>query len=133
MKSRGIQSIEVGGRLLEALEPRLADFDQVVIDTGGGIEASSLALVASADTPMIVLTPEPTSFVDAYAIVKALWRGQGTVPNGFVDDLGMADRPGFDLSRGGNRSPSFRTSEPWLVHNMWYLLAVSALAGAAGK
>jgi len=66
------------GRLLEALEPRLADFDQVVIDTGGGIEASALALVASADTPLVVLTPEPTSFVDAYAVVKALNVAHGT-------------------------------------------------------
>jgi len=51
----------------------------------------------------------------------------GTVPNGFVRELGMADRPGFDLSRGGNRSPSFRTSEPWLVHNLFYLLAAGEL------
>lgn len=51
----------------------------------------------------------------------------GTIPNGFVRDMGMADRPGFDLSRGGNRSPSFRTSEPWLVHNLFYLLATSEL------
>ena len=42
----------------------------------------------------------------------------------------MADRPGLDLSRGGNRAPSFRTSEPWLVHNLLYLLAVSELNSA---
>lgn len=60
------------GRLLEALKPYAARFDHIVIDTGGGIEASALALVAAADTPLIVLTPEPTSFVDAYAMVKAL-------------------------------------------------------------
>ena len=51
----------------------------------------------------------------------------GTVPNGFVRELGMADRPGFDLTRTGSRSPSFRTSEPWLVHNLFYLLAASKL------
>lgn len=51
----------------------------------------------------------------------------GAIPNGFVRDMGIADRPGFDMSRGGNRSPSFRTNEPWLVHNMFYLLAASAL------
>ena len=57
----------------------------------------------------------------------------GTIPNGFVRDMGLADRPGFDLSRGGNRSPSFRTSEPWLVHNLFYLLAASELHLAAQK
>ena len=51
----------------------------------------------------------------------------GTVPNGIVRELGMADRPGLDLSRGGNRAPSYRTNEPWLVHNLFYLLAASEL------
>ena len=57
----------------------------------------------------------------------------GTIPNGFVRDMGLADRPGFDSSRGGNRSPSFRTSEPWLVHNMFYLLAARELHLAMQK
>ena len=48
------------GRLLEALRPYAARYDHIVIDTGGGIEASSFALVAAADTPLIVLTPELT-------------------------------------------------------------------------
>ena len=65
-------------RLLAALRPYAERFDHIVIDTGGGIEASSLALVAAADTPLIVLTPEPTSFVDAYAMVKALSVSHGT-------------------------------------------------------
>jgi hypothetical protein len=54
----------------------------------------------------------------------------GTVPNGFVREMGMADRPGLDLSRGGNRAPSFRTSKPWLVHNLFYLLPISGLNAA---
>ncbi len=55
----------------------------------------------------------------------------GCIPNGFLRDLGLADRPGFDFSRGGNRSPSFRTSEPWLVHNLYFLLAAGALHQAS--
>jgi len=85
------------GRLLEALEPRLADFDQVVIDTGGGIEASALALVASADTPLVVLTPEPTSFVDAYAIVKALNVAHGTADFQVVANMVRHDVAGRQL------------------------------------
>lgn len=84
-------------RLLEALEPRLCDFDQVVIDTGGGIEASALALVASADTPLIVLTPEPTSFVDAYAIVKALNVAHGTEDFQVVANMVRHDVAGRQL------------------------------------
>ena len=89
-------------RLMEALEPHLPEYDQVVIDTGGGIEASSLALVASADTPLIVLTPEPTSFVDAYAVVKALNDAHGTTDFGVVCNMvrhDVAARQLFDRFR----------------------------------
>jgi len=71
----------------------------------------------------------PPRYHHRYNMIPGHERGAvpGTIPNGFVREMGIADRPGFDLSRGGNRSPSFRTSEPWLVHNMFYLLAASAL------
>ena len=51
----------------------------------------------------------------------------GTIPNGFVRDVGGYDRPGFDLSVGGRSHPSYRTSEPWLVHDVFFLLAVTAI------
>jgi hypothetical protein len=73
-------------------------------------------------------TMNPPRYHHRYNAIAGHERGAvpGTIPNGFVRELGLADRPGFDLSRAGGRAPSFRTSEPWLVHNMWYLLAVSA-------
>lgn len=57
----------------------------------------------------------------------------GAIPNGFVRDMIGQDRPGFDLSLGGREYPSYRTSEPWLVHNVFYLLAVCALHDAQSK
>lgn len=84
-------------RLMAALGPRLGDYDEVVIDTGGGIEASSLALVASADTPLIVLTDEPTSFVDAYAVVKALNVAHGTARFDIVANMVRHDVAGRRL------------------------------------
>jgi len=85
------------GRLFEALKPYLLTFDHIVIDTGGGIEASALALVAAADTPIIVLTPEPTSFVDAYAMVKALNVSHGTARFDIVTNMVAHDSAGRDL------------------------------------
>lgn len=85
------------GRLLEALKPYAARFDHIVIDTGGGIEASALALVAAADTPLIVLTPEPTSFVDAYAMVKALSVSHGTPSFEIVANMAPHDVAGRAL------------------------------------
>jgi len=51
----------------------------------------------------------------------------GAIPNGFVRDMAGNDRPGVDLSTGGRLYPSYRTNEPWLVHNVFYTLAVTAL------
>jgi hypothetical protein len=56
----------------------------------------------------------------------------GAIPNGFVRSAKGYDQPGFDLSRGRRERPhpSYRTSEPWLVHNMWHLLAAAELRRA---
>jgi hypothetical protein len=51
----------------------------------------------------------------------------GAIPNGFVRDIAGNDRPGVDLSTGGRAYPSYRTNEPWLVHNVFYTLVVTAL------
>ena len=51
----------------------------------------------------------------------------GAIPNGYVRDLGGNDRPGIDLTTVERLYPSYRTNEPWLVHNVFYLLAVTAL------
>jgi len=59
----------------------------------------------------------------------------GAIPNGFVRTPRALDQPGFDMSRSRieRDHPSYRTSEPWLVHNMWHLLAVSALQRAVDE
>lgn len=57
----------------------------------------------------------------------------GTIPNGFVRDIGGYDRPGFDMSKAGRPHPSYRTSEPWLVHNILNLLAITSLHAAEIK
>jgi hypothetical protein len=71
----------------------------------------------------------PPRYHHRYNMIPGQPRGAvpGAIANGMVRDMGIADRAGFDMSRAGGRSPSFRTSEPWLVHNMFYLLAVAAL------
>ena len=74
----------------------------------------------------------PPRYHHRYNMITGKERGAvpGAIPNGFVSDMGIADRPGFDMSCGGNRPPSYRTSEPWLVHNVVHLLAVSALSNS---
>jgi flagellar biosynthesis protein FlhG len=85
------------GRLFDALAPHRRDFDTIVIDTGSGIEASALALIAAADTPVIVVAPEPTSFVDAYALVKALHVAHGLDRFEIVTNMVQSEAAGHAL------------------------------------
>jgi len=54
---------------MERLEER---FDYVLIDTGAGIPANVTGFASAALEIMLVVTPEPTSITDAYALVKTL-------------------------------------------------------------
>ena len=74
----------------------------------------------------------PPRYHHRYNTIPGRERGAvpGAIPNGFVRDVSGMDRPGFDLSMKGRAYPSYRTSEPWLVHNVFYLLAVTSLHDA---
>jgi len=57
--------LEQVGRLDEA-------FDVLLLDTGAGISANVLFFAVAAHETLVVLTPEPTSLTDAYALIKVL-------------------------------------------------------------
>lgn len=54
---------------LEALSDGL---DFVIIDTGAGIGPTVLSLLTAAPDALVVVTPEPTSITDAYALIKVV-------------------------------------------------------------
>jgi flagellar biosynthesis protein FlhG len=54
---------------IDTLENR---FDTVVIDTGAGIGSNSTSFAAAAQQTVIVVTPDPASMADAYAMIKVL-------------------------------------------------------------
>lgn len=47
-------------------------FDIILIDTGAGISENVMSFVMAADEVILVTTPEPTSMMDAYAVVKMI-------------------------------------------------------------
>ena len=46
--------------------------DYILIDTGAGLSETVMNFVLSADEVVLVITPEPTSITDAYALVKTI-------------------------------------------------------------
>jgi len=79
-------------RLIAALDPLEYRYDLVLIDTGAGIGENVLFFVGAAEEAILVVSPEPTSLVDAYAVVKVLSQQAGVhtfnvVVNPVVDEL----------------------------------------------
>ncbi|MEG2441527.1 MAG: MinD/ParA family protein [Acetivibrio sp.] len=51
--------------------------DIIIIDTGAGIADSVLEFVAASSEVLLIVTPEPTSITDAYALLKTLNKKDG--------------------------------------------------------
>ena len=62
------------GRFLEALLELQNQSDVILIDTGAGLHPNVLAFVLAAEEVVIVTTPEPTALMDAYGMIKILYR-----------------------------------------------------------
>ncbi len=53
-------------------------FDIMLIDTGAGISSNVTYFNMAAEERIIVVTPEPTSITDAYALIKVMFYQHGT-------------------------------------------------------
>ncbi len=58
--------------LVSAFDGYKEEIDYVLIDTGAGVSSNVLYFNLSAEERFVVVTPEPTSIADAYAIIKIL-------------------------------------------------------------
>ena len=63
--------------LLEAVDDLEQAFDCMIVDTGAGINDNVLYFNMAAQHRLVVLTPEPTSLTDAYALIKVLKLNHG--------------------------------------------------------
>ncbi len=60
--------------LIRSLSELENDVDIILIDSPSGIGRNAISMVQAADQILVVTTPEPTSFSDAYAMIKVLSR-----------------------------------------------------------
>ena len=58
--------------LIQFIEDLAAHYDFVFLDNGAGIGENVLFFASASHMPVIVVMPEPTSFMDAYALIKVL-------------------------------------------------------------
>ena len=58
--------------LLESMDALEDSIDYLIVDTGAGISDNVLYFNMAAQERVVVLTPEPTSLTDAYALIKVM-------------------------------------------------------------
>jgi len=63
--------------LLDELNGMHRGFDFVLIDTAAGIAGNVMYFNMAAKEIIVVVSPEPTSLTDAYALIKLLYQGHG--------------------------------------------------------
>ncbi len=73
----GVQTLaevsdEMEERLHRALESLNEQTDLLIIDTAAGISDNVISLLLSSDDIVLVVSTEPTSIVDAYAVIKVM-------------------------------------------------------------
>lgn len=61
-------------RLLEAIAALESRYDYLILDTAAGIGRAVIRFVRSAQYPLLVISPEPTSLTDAFAMLRVLHR-----------------------------------------------------------
>ncbi|MEN2994882.1 MAG: MinD/ParA family protein [Thermodesulfovibrio sp.] len=64
-------------KIIEELESIDNDYDIFLIDTGAGISDNVIFFCSAAHDNIVIVTPEPTSIADAYALIKVLYREHG--------------------------------------------------------
>jgi flagellar biosynthesis protein FlhG len=84
-------------RLINALDPIQDRFDVVLIDSGAGIGDNVLFLVGAAQEVLLVVSPEPTSLVDAYAVIKVLSQQAGVRHFDVLINPVVDERPARDI------------------------------------
>lgn len=89
---------------MQGLQRVSATADWLLIDTAAGIHDSVVKLLMAAQEVILVTTPEPTSLVDAYAMVKVIHLRDPNKPFWLLVNNGQ----GPDRGRGDHRPAAGR-------------------------
>lgn len=57
-------------RIMSQLSALEQEMDYIILDTGAGLNDNILKMIAASDQTVLVTTPEPTSILDGYVVIK---------------------------------------------------------------
>lgn len=84
-------------RLLSEFDNYNADLNFLLIDTGAGISSNVMYFNMAAQDRIIVVTPEPTSITDAYALIKVMTTKYNTKKFQILINLVASSREAKDV------------------------------------
>ncbi len=87
------------GRLFDAFASLTPEPDVFLIDTAAGIHPNVLQFLLAADQAIVVTTPEPPAYTDAYALIKTLRRHQSESELGVVVNMANDGREANEVAR----------------------------------
>ncbi|MCF6464718.1 MinD/ParA family protein [Clostridium sp. Cult2] len=100
MNDENIEKLLVEIERLELLE------DYIIIDTGAGISNRVLNFVMAADEVILITTPDPTSIMDGYTMIKSLtnngYRGKLNIVTNIVNNRKEAMDTFYKLNKASN-------------------------------
>ncbi len=96
----GIEEIrEIEDYALTRLIQKLSDisnrYDYILIDTSAGIDNRVISFIRAASRSYIIVTPEPTSMTDAYALIKSIRKLYGYSKFKLIVNMAESKREGM--------------------------------------
>lgn len=73
----GQSAAALSALFMEKLAPYAVNFDYLIMDVGAGVSGPIQVFASMAALRVVVVTPEPTSLTDAYALLKIMSSGHG--------------------------------------------------------
>jgi flagellar biosynthesis protein FlhG len=86
-------------QLLGELDELLSGKDVLLIDTAAGISANVMYFNAAAQEIIVVVSPEPTSLTDAYALMKIMSMRYGKRRFNLLVNMAVDEEEGLDIYR----------------------------------
>lgn len=85
--------------LLEAMDEMEDNIDYLIVDTGAGINDNVMYFNLASQERLVILTPEPTSLTDAYALIKVMQQNHDVHDFKVLVNLAPDDKAAKDIFR----------------------------------
>lgn len=83
--------------LLEAMDEMEDNVDFLIVDTGAGINENVMYFNLASQERLVILTPEPTSLTDAYALVKVMQQNHGVNDFRVMVNMASDEKSALDI------------------------------------